>query len=185
MKPRLPLTPGARKLSNDYNTQILIQSPQGAAIQLLNNNNKSRINSSFTPVILKSSKTNGVTNTNNLNSDSNYVDLIKPISAENLVPNNNDTTRQSDLKLGHLDGLVSQPNRLNKVRVTDSKKIAAILLETNIVELQRHLLTITVQNQVIKMILFLILHTCIYEYRICAVICEKFSHTHLSHTSYA
>lgn len=32
--------------------------------------------------------------------------------------------------------------------MTDSKKIAAILLETNIVELQRHLLTITVQNQV-------------------------------------
>lgn len=164
MKPRLPLTPGARKLSNDYNTQILIQSPQGAATQLLNNNNKSRINSSFTPVILKSNKTNGVTINNNLNSDNNYVDLIKPISAENLVPNINDSTRQSDFKLGHLDGLVSQPNRLNKVRVTDSKKIAAILLETNIVELQRHLLTITVQNQVIKMILFLILHTYIDVY---------------------
>lgn len=42
-------------------------------------------------------------------------------------------------------------NSLNipKVReIKDSKKIAAILLETNIVELQRHLLTITVQNQV-------------------------------------
>lgn len=50
--------------------------------------------------------------------------------------------------LGRLDGLVSSPNRGSRVRVTDSKKIAAILLETNIVELQRHLLTITVQNQV-------------------------------------
>lgn len=50
--------------------------------------------------------------------------------------------------LGHLDGLVSSPNRCGKVRVTDSRKIAAILLETNNVELQRHLLTITVQNQV-------------------------------------
>lgn len=50
--------------------------------------------------------------------------------------------------LGHLDGLVSSPNRCSKVRVADSRKIAAILLETNIVELQRHLLTITVQNQV-------------------------------------
>lgn len=52
-------------------------------------------------------------------------------------------------QLGRLDGLISNPkSKLNKVRVPDSKKIAAILLETNIVELQRHLLTITVQNQV-------------------------------------
>lgn len=55
---------------------------------------------------------------------------------------------KNDLNLGHLDGLVSAPNRTGKVRSTDSKKFAAILLETNIVELQRHLLTITVQNQV-------------------------------------
>ncbi|XP_055526586.1 uncharacterized protein LOC129719165 isoform X2 [Wyeomyia smithii] len=52
--------------------------------------------------------------------------------------------------LGKLDGLISTPARLTKVRMTDSKKIAAILLETNIVELQRHLLTITVQNQVLQ-----------------------------------
>ncbi|XP_055625750.1 serine-rich adhesin for platelets isoform X2 [Toxorhynchites rutilus septentrionalis] len=52
--------------------------------------------------------------------------------------------------LGKLDGLISSPARLSKVRMTDSKKIAAILLETNIVELQRHLLTITVQNQVLQ-----------------------------------
>lgn len=50
--------------------------------------------------------------------------------------------------LGKLDGLISSPARLSKLRMTNSKKIAAILLETNIVELQRHLLTITVQNQV-------------------------------------
>lgn len=51
--------------------------------------------------------------------------------------------------IGRLDGLLSNPNsKLNKIRVPDSKKIAAILLETNIIELQRHLLTITIQNQV-------------------------------------
>lgn len=55
--------------------------------------------------------------------------------------------------LGRLDGLVSSPNRCNKVRMTDSRKIAAILLETNTVELQRHLLTITIQNQVGSLIL--------------------------------
>lgn len=52
--------------------------------------------------------------------------------------------------LGRLDALLGTPpaNRLQKVRSLDSQKIAAILLETNIVELQRHLLTVTVQNQV-------------------------------------
>lgn len=55
---------------------------------------------------------------------------------------------QQPFQLGRLDGLVSSPNRYSKVRVADSRKIAAILLETNIVELQRHLLTNTVQNQV-------------------------------------
>lgn len=51
--------------------------------------------------------------------------------------------------LGKLDGLLSLPNsKHNKVRVPDSKKIAAILLESNVMELQRHLLTITIQNQV-------------------------------------
>lgn len=55
---------------------------------------------------------------------------------------------KNDFNLGRLDGLVSSPDRCSKVRVADSNKIAAILLETNIVELQRHLLTITIQNQV-------------------------------------
>lgn len=65
----------------------------------------------------------------------------------------NDIQQQSEkleYTLGRLDGLVSSPNRCSKVRVADSRKIAAILLETNIVELQRHLLTITIQNQVRK-----------------------------------
>lgn len=56
--------------------------------------------------------------------------------------------QQQPFQLGRLDGLVSSPNRYSKVRVADSRKISAILLETNVVELQRHLLTITVQNQV-------------------------------------
>ncbi|KFB49046.1 hypothetical protein ZHAS_00017058 [Anopheles sinensis] len=52
--------------------------------------------------------------------------------------------------LGRLDALLGSPPRLQKVRTLDSKKIAAILLETNIVELQRHLLTVTVQNQILQ-----------------------------------
>lgn len=86
----------------------------------------------FTPVVLKSSQlldgSDSSTPINNLYVDSKHL--------------------KNEFNLGRLDGLVSTPNRLSRVRVTDSKKIAAILLETNIVELQRHLLTLTVQNQV-------------------------------------
>ncbi len=64
---------------------------------------------------------------------------------------------KNELNLGRLDGLVSSPNRSCRVRMTDSKKIAAILLETNTVELQRHLLTLTVQNQVSLSGFFLLL----------------------------
>lgn len=60
---------------------------------------------------------------------------------------------KEDVKLGRLDGLISSPNRVPKTRVADSKKVAAILLETNILELQRHLLTLTFQNQVITIYL--------------------------------
>lgn len=70
------------------------------------------------------------------------------LDSDTIMKNEWHTNRQHEFTLGHLDGLVSSPNRCSKVRVADSRKIAAILLETNIVELQRHLLTITVQNQV-------------------------------------
>ncbi|KAM7364475.1 javelin-like isoform 3-T3 [Cochliomyia hominivorax] len=53
-------------------------------------------------------------------------------------------------QLGRLDGIVSTPgDRSAKCRVTDSKRFAAILLETSVIELRRHLLTLTVKNQVL------------------------------------
>ncbi|XP_017073034.1 nucleoprotein TPR isoform X2 [Drosophila eugracilis] len=58
--------------------------------------------------------------------------------------------QQQQQSLGRLDGIVSTPGTRNsKCRLTDSKRFAAILLETNVLELQRHLLTLTVQNQVL------------------------------------
>lgn len=67
-----------------------------------------------------------------------------------------DNKRNSQLQqfsldqLGRLDGIVSTPgDRNTKCRVTDSKRFAAILLETSVIELRRHLLTLTVKNQVI------------------------------------
>lgn len=60
-----------------------------------------------------------------------------------------DTARRHQ-SLGRLDGVVSTPGARNtKCRITDSKRFSAILLETNVLELQRHLLTLTVQNQVL------------------------------------
>lgn len=104
-----------------------------ATSQHLSNGIANRItatNHTFTPVIVKSAASQQPLN--NYHTDA-IVDVKQQKNAFNL---------------GRLDGLVSTPNRSSKVRVTDSKKITAILLETNIVELQRHLLTITVQNQV-------------------------------------
>ncbi|KAM3963739.1 LOW QUALITY PROTEIN: javelin-like [Aphomia sociella] len=50
--------------------------------------------------------------------------------------------------LGRLDTALETPSRPPCVATPDSKKFAAILLESNPVELQRQLLTSTVQNQV-------------------------------------
>lgn len=51
--------------------------------------------------------------------------------------------------LGRLDGVVSASGgRYTKCGITNSKRVAAILLETNVIELQRHLLILSKQNQV-------------------------------------
>lgn len=95
-------------------------------------------NNTFTPVIVKSMSTGGIVTAHH--------------QQQQPLPLIDDATiakqQKNAYNLGRLDGLVSAPSRCSKIRVTDSKKITAILLETNIVELQRHLLTITVQNQV-------------------------------------
>lgn len=81
-------------------------------------------------------------------------------SQQNLIPfhQSSDTTTKRNQQqpqqfsvdqLGRLDAIISTPgSRANKCRVTDSKRFAAILLETSVIELQRQLLTLTVQNQV-------------------------------------
>lgn len=52
--------------------------------------------------------------------------------------------------LGHLDNVLGTPSRLPVVRTPNSKKFAAILHESNPVELQRHLLTSTVQSEILS-----------------------------------
>lgn len=59
-----------------------------------------------------------------------------------------DGIKQKYYKLGNLDSILNPLQKITKVRNIDSNKISAILLETNVVELQRHLLKLCVQNQV-------------------------------------
>ncbi|XP_076390143.1 javelin-like isoform X1 [Megachile rotundata] len=53
-------------------------------------------------------------------------------------------------RLGALDSVLGSPARVAHVKDVDSKKIAAILRENSPIELQRHLITTTVHNQVLQ-----------------------------------
>ncbi|XP_033350295.1 uncharacterized protein DDB_G0284459 isoform X3 [Bombus vosnesenskii] len=53
-------------------------------------------------------------------------------------------------RLGALDSVLVSPTRVAHVKDVDSKKIAAILRENSPLELQRHLITTTVHNQVLQ-----------------------------------
>ncbi|XP_014478445.1 PREDICTED: uncharacterized protein LOC106746388 [Dinoponera quadriceps] len=53
-------------------------------------------------------------------------------------------------RLGALDSILVSPTRVAHVKDVDSRKIAAILRENSPLELQRHLITTTVHNQVLQ-----------------------------------
>uniref|UniRef100_A0A1B6C8Y5 Uncharacterized protein n=1 Tax=Clastoptera arizonana TaxID=38151 RepID=A0A1B6C8Y5_9HEMI len=53
-------------------------------------------------------------------------------------------------KLGTLDGIISSPSTEMKGIPPDKEKVAAILKEHNVVELQRHLLTTTYENKIFQ-----------------------------------
>lgn len=59
-------------------------------------------------------------------------------------------------RLGALDSILVSPTRVTHVKDVDSRKIAAILREHSPLELQRHLITTTVHNQVRSVIPILI-----------------------------
>lgn len=127
---RVPLVQRKQTASSTSITTITPDVSNGIANRIAATNN------TFTPVIVKSMSSGGIVT-------SQQQPLIDDATTKQQQQHKN------AYNLGRLDGLVSTPSsRSSKIRVTDSKKITAILLETNIVELQRHLLTITVQNQV-------------------------------------
>jgi hypothetical protein len=127
----------SNNISNECRPDLVISSPLARNVT---SSAATANNNTFQPIPIKP-QLNQLKSTDDASSDTANASSSASSSAKQLKDELN--------TLGRLDGLLSNPSsKLNKVRVPDSKKIAAILLETNIVELQRHLLTITVQNQV-------------------------------------
>lgn len=62
-------------------------------------------------------------------------------------------------RLGALDSILISPMHVAHIRDVDSNKIAAILRERSPLELQRHLITSTVHNQVSVTLDFLLFHS--------------------------
>ncbi|KPU79861.1 uncharacterized protein Dana_GF16890, isoform C [Drosophila ananassae] len=99
-----------------------------------NSNTNSHIHNTFQPVVL----------------DQPAQEAFHQSSSSDIATLKKQQQQQQQQSLGRLDGIVSTPGARNsKCRLTDSKRFAAILLETNVLELQRHLLTLSVQNQVL------------------------------------
>lgn len=78
--------------------------------------------------------------------EKNVVANVVARSIEDLNVEANVNERRA--RLGALDSVLISPTRVANVRDVDSKKIAAILRENSSLELQRHLITTTVHNQV-------------------------------------
>ncbi|XP_070073115.1 serine-rich adhesin for platelets isoform X2 [Drosophila takahashii] len=113
---------------SDYSSQRNFLS---SATTVLSNGSRPNSNNTFQPVVL----------------DQPAQEAFHQSSGSDITLRKQQQQQQS---LGRLDGIVSTPGTRNsKCRLTDSKRFAAILLETNVLELQRHLLTLTVQNQVL------------------------------------
>uniref|UniRef100_A0A1I8ML30 Uncharacterized protein n=1 Tax=Musca domestica TaxID=7370 RepID=A0A1I8ML30_MUSDO len=98
----------------------------------------------FQPVVVEQQHTNSSSNE--------PIAFHQSPGSDNNKHNNQQSTSSQQTfavdQLGRLDGIVSSPGEI-KCRSTDSKRFAAILLETSVIELQRHLLTLTVKNQIL------------------------------------
>lgn len=113
--------------------------------------------------------------------------VLEQVSSSTQFQQNSDINKQQQQQhmLGHLDGIVSTPGAKNtKWRASDanSKRFAAILLETNVVELQRHLLTLTVQNQVSHIKLAVFYRLCQLYFSDLKVLMQKLEQSNKSRT---
>jgi hypothetical protein len=74
-------------------------------------------------------------------------DMLESQSVEDRLPSLTDSER-TRFKLGTLDGVVSSPSRIPRGVTPDPHVVTAILQEFSAIELQRHLLTTSVENKV-------------------------------------
>ena len=129
-------TPGAQRIQ-PISPVITTLSPKS------NINNIRSKGSAFAPVLSNKAQKNRF-RTRTI--EKNVVANVAARSFEDLDVEANVYERR--VRLGALDSVLISPTRVANVRNVDSKKIAAILREHSPLELQRHLITTTVHNQV-------------------------------------
>lgn len=134
------LTPGAQRLEPIAPAVPLLSSPKSNSVS----NIKSK-SSAFASVATssKAQKSRFRTRTieKNVLLDVTAHDALRDIDVEASV-------NERRARLGALDSVLVSPSRVAHVKDADSNKIAAILREHSPLELQRHLITTTVHNQV-------------------------------------
>lgn len=74
--------------------------------------------------------------------------VLADIIAQPISKDEDNHAEETRARLGHLDSVLISPKHVRNVKNVDKKKIVAILHENSTIELQRHLITSTVHNQV-------------------------------------
>lgn len=139
------LVPGAQKLQP---ITPVISSPKNINV----GNIKSK-SSAFATVV--SGNSNGKAHKNRFRTRTIEKNVLLDVVGRGDEPRNIDIdidieagVNERRARLGALDSILVSPTRVANVRDVDSKRIAAILCEHSPLELQRHLITTTVHNQV-------------------------------------
>ena len=130
-------TPGAQRIQPS-SPAIPSSSPKSNNVNIIRSKG-----SAFAPVLSSKAQKNRF-RTRTI--EKNVVASVVARSFEDLNVEANVNERR--VRLGALDSVLISPTRVANVRDVDSKRIAAILKEHSPLELQRHLITSTVHNQV-------------------------------------
>ena len=144
------LTPGAqRKQPSLVQNSTPISSPKGSSVNI-----RSSKSSAFATVVSTSSSSSSSTSKAHKNRfrtrtiEKNVLANGAVLQPVELDVDPEVAAHERRIRLGALDSVLISPARVAHVRDVDSVKIAAILREHSSLELQRHLITSTVHNQV-------------------------------------
>ena len=141
------LVPGAQRLQPIATALPLVSSPKSNNNS--NNNNLSNIKSKSSAFASVATSTKA--HKNRFRTRTIEKNVLLDVTAHNEELRDIDveaSVNERRARLGALDSVLVSPARVAHVRDVDSKKIAAILREHSPLELQRHLITTTVHNQV-------------------------------------